>query len=127
MGNPYNLLKDKEDILQFQCVSWFHFVFKEKEIFHVPNGGMRHPAVAAKLKLIGTKAGVLDLFILEPIAGWHGLIIELKVKPNKPNKTQLDFINRMEARGYFVRVCYTFEEFKKVVREYFGQEERKAA
>ena len=47
-------------------------------LFHIPNGADRHPAVAAKLKRQGVKAGVPDLFLPVARGGWHGLWVEMK-------------------------------------------------
>lgn len=47
-------------------------------IFHIPNGGARHIAVASKLKLEGVKAGVPDLLLPVSRRGYHGLFIEMK-------------------------------------------------
>ena len=49
-------------------------------LYHCPNGGDRHPAVAAKLKALGVKKGVPDLFLPVARGGWHGLYVELKRK-----------------------------------------------
>lgn len=69
-------------------------------IFAIPNGGARHPAVAAKLKAEGVKPGVLDLLLPVARHGYHGLFIELKVADNKPSEAQLEWIRRLRAEGY---------------------------
>jgi hypothetical protein len=46
--------------------------------FHAPNGGHRHPAVAAKLKWLGVKPGVPDIFIV-----WRGRSICIELKAHK--------------------------------------------
>jgi hypothetical protein len=46
--------------------------------FHCPNGGHRHPAVAAKLKWLGVKPGVPDIFIV-----WRGRSIFIELKAHK--------------------------------------------
>ncbi|MBC3486703.1 VRR-NUC domain-containing protein [Pseudomonas sp. SWRI50] len=52
-----------------------------KLIYHVPNGGHRIKAVAAKLKGQGVKAGVPDLVLPMARGGYFGLYIEFKAKP----------------------------------------------
>lgn len=91
-----------------------------KLLFAVPNGGLRHPATAARLRREGVRAGVPD--VLLPVArhGWHGLFIELKVRPNKPTALQQQWIEALRQEGYRVEVCYGFEEAKSVVVEYLA-------
>ena len=43
-------------------------------LFHIPNGGSRHPREAANLKRQGVKAGVPDLFLPIARGKYHGLL-----------------------------------------------------
>lgn len=112
-------------MLQAQCVAWFKMQYPHP-IFAIPNGGSRNKIEAAKLKRCGVLAGVPDLFIPYPRLREGtvqvldcGLFIELKVNKNKLTENQLRLT--MELRVFYeVEVCYTFEEFVKVVKEYFG-------
>ena len=69
---------------------------------------------------MGILAGVPDIFIAEPRHGWHGLFVEMKVKPNKPTDKQERMIDHLRLRGYRVKVCYLFEEFCEAVKDYFN-------
>jgi hypothetical protein len=75
-------------------------------IFAIPNGGHRHPAVAAKLKAEGVRPGVLDLFLPVARHGWHGFFIELKVDDNKPSEAQLEWKRNLTAEGYLCHIVY---------------------
>ena len=89
-------------------------------IHAIPNGGARNIIVASKLKAEGVVSGVPDLFIPEPSKGFHGLFVEMKVKGGRLQATQKDMIGKLESRGYKCSVCWSFEEFAKVVNEYFN-------
>ena len=75
-------------------------------IFAIPNGGQRHPAVAAKLKAEGVRAGVPDLMLPVARQGYCGLFIELKCNDNKPSEAQLDWIRNLRAEGYKCEVVW---------------------
>lgn len=75
-------------------------------IFAIPNGGHRHPAVAAKLKAEGVRAGVPDLMLPVARRGYHGAFLELKVSPNKPTEQQLAWIRNLRAEGYACEVIW---------------------
>lgn len=75
-------------------------------IFAIPNGGQRHPAVAAKLKAEGVRAGVPDLFLPVARQGYHGLFIELKCGGHKPSEAQLTWIRNLRAEGYLCHVVW---------------------
>lgn len=116
-------MKISEDQLQAQCVKWFKMQYPDKIIFAIPNGGSRNKIEAAKLKRCGVLAGVPDLCIPEPTIPlhWFGLYIELKTGKNKPTFSQNNILTALDVRQYAVSVCYTFEEFVNVVREYFNE------
>lgn len=87
--------------------------------FHPPNGGTRIKREAIALKRQGTKAGVSDVIILEPRGGYHGLIIELKTKTNKPTAQQYEFMNKAHQKGYKVAWTNSLDGFMKIVEDYF--------
>lgn len=60
-------------------------------VFAIPNGGARHPAVAAKMKAEGVKAGVWDIFVPVPVDYKCGLWIEMKFGKNSLSDEQKEF------------------------------------
>lgn len=112
-------MRDKEHQTQVACVNWFRVQYPGKLIHAIPNGGARNIVTAAKLKAEGVVSGVPDLFIPEPSGQYHGLFVEMKVKGGRLQQTQKDMINKLNERGYKCAVCWSFEDFMKVVNEYF--------
>lgn len=87
----------------------------------VPNGGKRNKAEAAKLKRTGTKAGFPDLAIFEAVGGYNGLMIELKVKKGKVRPNQIEWLTRLQERGFKVAVCYNIDSVMELVQNYFSK------
>ena len=87
-------------------------------LHHVPNGGLRSKAVAARLKAAGVKAGVPDLCLPVPRGGYHGLYIELKVGRNKPTEHQRAWLDHLTEAGYSTQVCYGWEAAKESIEGY---------
>lgn len=56
--------RNAEAQIQASIVQWIRLVAPELLIFHVPNGGYRTRAEAARLKWIGVLAGIPDLVLL---------------------------------------------------------------
>jgi hypothetical protein len=92
------------------------------QLFAVPNGGQRHPAVAAQLKAEGVRAGVPDVLLLVARGRFHGLAIEMKVKPNKPTPAQEEWIARLRYYGYMAVTCWSANEAIGVIMVYLAQE-----
>lgn len=90
--------------------------------FAVPNGSLRHPAVAGKLKAEGVRKGVPDFWFPCPRNGKSGLVIEFK-RPDGPNPSgdQLIFIRRLRAEGWQVDVCFSTEQAITSVERYFRE------
>jgi hypothetical protein len=109
--------------LHIQCQAWLDIQAltdtRYDWFFHCPNGGHRHPAVAAKLKRMGVKAGILDYICPYPSNGFNGLTIELKVPGGRLTKAQILWMARLRSIGYRCAVCSDFEAFKTGVMEYF--------
>ena len=78
-----------------------------KLIYHVPNGGHRVKAVAAKLKAQGVKAGIPDLVLPMARGGYFGFYIEFKatVEPAPVSDSQRDCLRRLNEQGYLAIVC----------------------
>ena len=91
-------------------------------IFAIPNGGHRHKAVAGRMKAEGVRAGVPDLMLPVPRGGYHGLWIEVKIRPNKPTEAQTAWLEFLEGQGYAVSVCFGVEELIETVEWYLELE-----
>lgn len=89
-------------------------------LFAIPNGGDRHPAVAAKLKAEGVKAGVPDLMLPVARGPYHGAFVELKVGRNRPHAAQLEWIERLRRQGYYAVVCHGFDEARQAIEDYLS-------
>ena len=56
--------RNAEARIQASIVEWIRLVAPDLVVFHPPNGGLRSKSEAARLKWIGTFAGVPDLVVL---------------------------------------------------------------
>jgi hypothetical protein len=111
-------MKHQESNLQQQSVKWFRYAYPKFIIFAIPNGSQRNVITASILKAEGVLSGVSDLFLMEPRKGFHGLFIEMKIKPNKTTKEQDWFLQAAHQRGYKCAICYSFDEFKNEIENY---------
>ena len=106
-----------EDHEQMMLVQWFRRTFHDVRIFSVPNGGHRHPAVAAKMKATGVVKGVPDLFV----PAWR-LWIEMKrTKGGSLSPEQKDWIQYLESAGYWVIVGKGADDAKRQISAFFEQ------
>ena len=87
-------------------------------MYHIPNGGARYAATAGRLNAEGVKSGVPDLCLPVARGAFHGLYIEMKVKPNKPTKLQLVWLSELSKQGYQTNVCYSWQEAADVIEKY---------
>lgn len=114
-----------EHRLQADCVTWFRLRYPElgKLLFAIPNGGMRSKATGAKLKEEGMLRGVPDLFFAcpSPNKGWHGMFIEMKngTAP-RATKEQEELMEMYTRRGYYCRLCRSFDEFMDIMEKYLA-------
>ena len=102
-----------EDQEQMLFIQWFRRQHPTVRIFAIPNGGHRHPAVAAKLKATGTVAGVPDLYV----PAWK-LWIEMKrAKGGVLSPAQKDWLAYLEGIGDTVLVGHGFEDAMAKVQQ----------
>lgn len=109
----------KEDVLQIQVVNYLKMQHKKAFYFHSPNGGKRNAREALKFKKMGVLSGLPDLMFLDSTFNYCGLAIELKIKPNKPTENQLEQIKRLQNLGFKTAICYSFEEAKNEIDNYY--------
>ncbi len=89
-------------------------------MYHVPNGGSRHPKEAANLKRQGVKPGVPDICLPVARGGYHGLYIEMKAGKNKATEYQKQWMAELNEQGYLAVVCYGWQEAADVLKKYLG-------
>lgn len=126
----------EEDRLTIACVRWFTLQYRDKFIMHIANerktkrtqlkNGEWVSLEGVKLKKMGVRKGVSDLFIPEPSDIYNGLWIELKrdkttsgSAKNYPDPDQREFLSLMHDRDYAVVVAWNLEEFIAYVNAYF--------
>lgn len=81
--------------------------------------GIRLPiGLAVKAKKQGNRKGVPDVLLDFPVGVYNGLRIEMKVGKNKQTREQIEWANRLKASGYYVGVCYGWEEAKTLIINY---------
>lgn len=78
------------------------------DYFHVPNGGKRSEAEAAKFKRLGVKPGVADLVIMTPTKHGHsGAWLEMKAeKEGRVSKDQTKWLKIADAYGWATKVAH---------------------
>lgn len=108
---------------QAAVIDWWRLSHKlynlpEFALFAIPNGGARNIVTASKLKAEGVRPGVPDLCLVVSRGWFHGLWIEMKVKPNKPTASQLEVMVFLNSNGYRVSVCYSAEAAIEIIKEY---------
>lgn len=75
---------------------------------------------AQRLKAEGVMPGVADIALFIPNKDYHGLFIELKVKPNRQSTHQKEWQKVIEPQGYKYQIAYSFDEFQEIIQNYIG-------
>ena len=90
---------------------------------------------AVKAKKQGMKKGFPDIFLPVPRGKYHGLFIELKIKPYRNDKDkwvypkvseeQKWWIEGLIYHGYQALICYGFDAAQDEILSYLGLEGKK--
>ena len=114
-----------EESLHIACQRWLDMMALQDWrfgcVFHVPNGGQRHIAVARKLKAMGVKPGIPDYVCPVPSNGFNGMVVELKVPGGRLSEHQKRWMEIFKRLHYRCAVCYEVEPFKHGFLEYFNE------
>ncbi|WP_454912905.1 VRR-NUC domain-containing protein [Variovorax gossypii] len=113
-----------EDSIHRDCASW---VFENEEAYpvlvwlmHVPNGGLRSPGEAGKMKALGVRKGVADWILPfpSPSGRYKGLAIELKSLKGTVSDEQEDFIHEASENGWLTAVARSSAAFIETVEKW---------
>jgi hypothetical protein len=96
-----------------------------KWIYATPNGGLRNPIVAARLKSEGVKAGISDICCPFARQGYHGFYIEMKKPGGKESKEQKEFGAFLKSEGYLYTMCDSWSKARDAITWYLTQTELK--
>ena len=105
-------------------ISLIDSYYPEWLIFHTPNGGRRAYKEAVIFKRMGVRAGVADLFLVEPTLEYHGLFLEMKKPGSKDDLSDDQKIFRDEVlrRGFHYAVADNGLEGLIICEEFLGIE-----
>ena len=122
-----NLYMGPEDREQQAIFVWAQLMvntgrYPELEyMFAVPNGGHRHKATAARLKLTGVKSGVPDICLPVAKGKYHGLYVEIKrAQGGRATPEQKRWIEALNRGGYFAEVCHGCDSAIRVIEWYMN-------
>jgi hypothetical protein len=87
-------------------------------LFAVPNGGLRHPAVANYMKAEGLRAGVPDLVLPVPVEPWHGAYLEMKRAAGELTPRQAEWREHLIGAGYSYCMARSFEQARDFLISY---------
>lgn len=109
-----------ENKLQISCVKWFDLFHSRHKLnlFSVPNEGARTPRNGARMKAMGRRAGVADMFLAIRNEKYNGLFIEFKTSKGKQSESQKAFEVAVLNNGFEYFICQDFDTFVKKIGEY---------
>jgi hypothetical protein len=103
-----------EDEFHRATVTYLRLAVPDAVVWHTPNGGLRHPKEAARLKGLGVLAGFPDLAV------WHRgnlYLLELKAARGVLSAAQRETQHRLAYNGAAVVTCKTLEGVECSLRE----------
>lgn len=119
-------VKTTEHAEQKAVCDWWrlaHKIYRLPEwiLYAVPNGGARNVVTGAMLKAEGVRKGALDLNLDAPAGEFHGLRLEMKLKPNHVSAEQQAFLDYYTDANYCAAVCWSATEAIDAVKRYLAR------
>lgn len=99
---------------QVTVINWFRREYHDLIIFAIPNGELRHPMVAARLKSEGVTPGIPDLCIIKDDAV---IWVEMKAQGGRLSNVQKEIHQKMRGLKHTVLVCYGFKDAIEQIKE----------
>ena len=131
-----------EDSIHISIIEYMAWKYPDVLVIHIPNGGSRNVIEATKLKRMGVRPGVPDLFIpvssklslqsIKPkielgimwkdcVLAYNGFFCEIKAGKNKPTTLQKEMMQKLFDLGYYCCTVWSLEEFIKEWEWYHGK------
>jgi hypothetical protein len=110
---------------ELQMIAFFDWVRatetqepRYKLFFHCPNE--RKASIQRRITMAraGVRKGIPDICYPVPNHTYTGLFIEMKVKPNKPSKEQLEVLEHLKSVGAYAVVCWSASEAIEIATAY---------
>jgi hypothetical protein len=91
-----------------------------KLAYHIPNE--RKASIQRRITMAraGVKKGVPDICIPFANDKYSALYIEMKVKPNRPSKEQVELIKELLAIGCYACICWSALEAIEIATKYIS-------
>ncbi len=92
-------------------------------MFAIPNGELRHKAVAMKLKKQGVKKGVPDIMLPVKTSMYGGLFIEMKrAGKGRLSEEQQKYIDFLHKNNYKIEICFSWQAAVSAITNYLTME-----
>lgn len=116
--------RDEEHEHQVALIAWRE-VLREVYpavglLFAIPNGGLRRPRTAGRLKAEGAQDGVPDLLLPVARDGHHGLFIEMKSPTGRLSQRQRWWVEALAETGHRVEVARGWPAACRLIVDYLG-------
>jgi hypothetical protein len=120
--------RDDEHEHQVALIAWREVVAEVYPevglLFAIPNGGLRRPRTAGRLKAEGARDGVPDLLLPVARGGHHGLFIEMKSPTGRLSPRQRWWANALGEAGHRVEVARGWPMACALIVDYLGLPDR---
>lgn len=114
-------MRHPESILQAQIVRWLAYQYPQALFSGGFAGEKLSIQQAIRRHRMGYRKGTPDVILLEPRAGYHGLMVEVKSEDGRLSPAQAEFLALADSRGYKTLVVYGFTEAQQAISAYLGQ------
>jgi hypothetical protein len=127
-------MKHLETQLQISFFEWLQLQHPKtaKYCFCIPNGGYYLPRKqnpdgtwycpsGVKLKKMGLKEGVADVFLMIPNADFCGLFLEFKAPKGKQTPAQSEFEDLCIQMCYDYQIAYSLEDAQLILKQHMSR------